>query len=58
MTEAQGDTLGSICVLISTGFLLWAVHLSSVSGHERAVRYLMVLSVVLSVSGVATVIYT
>lgn len=58
MTEAQGDTFGSICVLVSTGLLLWAVHLASGSSHARAVRCLMVLSVVLSVSGVAMVIYT
>ena len=58
MTETQGDLLGSLIVLVSTGLLLTAVHRASSSRDAPEVRSLVIASVILSVAGVAVVILT
>jgi uncharacterized membrane protein len=58
MTETQGDLLGSAIVLLSTALLLTAVHLASTGQGRPEVKWLVVTSVVLSIIGVATVIFT
>ena len=58
MTETQGDLLGSLIVLVSTGLLLTAVHRASSSRDAPEVRWLVISSVILSVAGVAVVILT
>ena len=58
MTETQGDLLGSAIVLMSTAMLLVAVHRASSPQDTPDVRWLVALSVVLSIAGVIIVIYT
>jgi uncharacterized membrane protein len=58
MTDAQGDLLGSAVVLFSTVLLLIAVHLASASQNRPEVKWLVVVSILLSIAGVATVILT
>ncbi len=58
MTEGQGDLLGSLIVLLSTSLLLGAVHFASTAVDKRKVRWLTMLSVILSIAGVAIVIVT
>jgi uncharacterized membrane protein len=58
MTETQGDLLGSAIVLLSTALLLVAVHRASLPVNQSHVRWLVAISVVLSIIGVATVIIT
>lgn len=58
MTETQGDLLGSAIVLFSTALLLLAVHRASAAPGTRDVRWLVALSILLSIAGVATVLLT
>ncbi|WP_156359442.1 hypothetical protein [Sphingomonas sp. Leaf242] len=58
MTDAQGDLLGSVILLLSTALLLGAVHFASTTVDRRKVRWLTTLSVILSIAGVAIVIVT
>ena len=58
MTETQGDLLGSLIVLVSTGLLLTAVRRASSSRDAPEVRSLVIARVILSVAGVAVVILT
>jgi hypothetical protein len=58
MTEMQGDLLGSAIVLLSTALLLVAVHRASLPVNRFHVRWLVAISVVMSIIGVATVIIT
>ncbi|MEG3083273.1 hypothetical protein U1707_06435 [Sphingomonas sp. PB2P12] len=58
MTETQGDLLGSAIVLVSTAVMLFAVHRASSLEDTPDVRWVVVLSIVLSITGVAIVIAT
>ena len=58
MTDAQGALLGSAVVLFSTVLLLIAVHLASASRNRPEVKWLVVVRILLSIAGVATVILT
>lgn len=57
MSENQGDLVGSALVLLSTALLLVAVHRAS-SRHSPQLKWLVILSVTLSIAGVAIVIFT
>lgn len=57
MSENQGDLVGSALVLLSTTLLLVAVHRAS-SRHSPQLKWLVILSVTLSIAGVAIVIFT
>jgi len=58
MTETQGDIVGSTIVLLGTALLLLAVHRASISKDRPKVRLLVLISIVLSIAGIATVILT